>query len=225
MGNAYFVTGTDTGVGKTLVAASLLALAHDRGMSTLGLKPVAAGCDLVDGQWMNDDARLLLNASSIDVDYSAVNPVALRDPMAPHIAAEREGRTLHCSDLAEHCKPLLESADFTVVEGAGGWQVPLNESETMADLAAGLGCPVIMVVAIRLGCINHALLTAAAIRQSGLVLGGWVANHIDPAMAVMDENVATLEQRLGARLLGRLAWSKETDLPAFARQLDLDRLE
>jgi len=224
MSNAYFITGTDTGVGKTLVAASLLALAHERGMSTLGLKPVAAGCERVDGQWQNDDARLLLAASSINVDYPTVNPVALRDAMAPHIAAEREGRELRCAELIEHCKPLLNNADFTVIEGAGGWQVPLNDSESMADLAAGLGCPVILVVGIRLGCINHALLTATAIRQKGLRIAGWVANHICADMAVADENVATLERLLDAPLVGRIAWHEQIDLQTFARQINLELL-
>jgi dethiobiotin synthetase len=224
MGRAYFVTGTDTGVGKTLVAVSLLRLAREQGMSTLGLKPIAAGCELIDGQWINEDAQLLLEASSIDIDYPTVNPIALQEAMAPHIAAEREQRQIRCADLVEHYRPLIHKADFTVIEGAGGWQVPLNDSETMANLAVGLNCPVILVVGIRLGCINHALLTAAAIRQSGLQLAGWVANHIYSGMAVMDENVATLEQRLGAQLTGRLPWQDEIDLAAFSRQLNLDLL-
>ena len=224
MSKAYFITGTDTGVGKTLIATSLLRLAREQGMSTLGLKPVAAGCELIDGQWMNDDARLLMGASSIDVDYPAVNPIALREAMAPHIAAEREGREINCAELIAHCKFLIGQADFTVIEGAGGWQVPLNDSKTMADLAVGLNYPVILVVGIRLGCINHALLTAAAIRQSGLQLAGWVANHIYSGMAVTDENVATLEQRLGAQMTGRIPWQEEIDLPAFSRQLNLDLL-
>jgi len=224
MGRAYFITGTDTGVGKTLVAVSLLRLAREQGMSTLGLKPVAAGCELIDGQWINDDARLLLEASSISVDYPAVNPIALQAAMAPHIAAEREQRQIRCADLIEHYRPLIHQADFTVIEGAGGWQVPLNNSETMANLAVGLNCPVVLVVGIRLGCINHALLTAAAIRQSGLELAGWVANHICSDMAVMDENIATLEQRLGAQLTGRLPWQDEIDMSVFSRQLNLDLL-
>ncbi len=224
MGRAYFITGTDTGVGKTLVAVSLLRLAREQGMSTLGLKPVAAGCELIDGQWINDDARLLLEASSISVDYPAVNPIALQAAMAPHIAAEREQRQIRCADLIEHYRPLIHQADFTVIEGAGGWQVPLNNSETMANLAVGLNCPVVLVVGIRLGCINHALLTAAAIRQSGLELAGWVANHIYSGMAVMDENIATLEQRLGAQLTGRLPWQDEIDMSVFSRQLNLDLL-
>jgi len=224
MTKAYFIAGTDTGVGKTLVATSLLHLARARGMSTLGLKPVAAGCELIDGQWMNDDARLLMEASSIAVDYQTVNPLALREAMAPHIAAEREQCDVRCAELVEQCKPLLDMADFTVIEGAGGWQVPLNQSETMADLAAGLNCPVVLVVGMRLGCINHALLTAAAIRRDGLQLAGWIANHIDADMAVADENVVALEQRLDAPLTGRIQAQDRIDVTTFAQGLNLDRL-
>lgn len=224
MTKAYFITGTDTGVGKTLVAAALLRRARARGMSTLGLKPVAAGCELIDGQWMNDDAHLLMEASSIAVDYTAVNPVALREAMAPHIAAEREGREILCAELVDQYKSLVDQADFTVIEGAGGWQVPLSDTETMANLATGLNYPVILVAGIRLGCINHALLTAAAIRQSGLHLAGWVANHIDADMPVADENVNTLEQRLDAPLIGRVRWQDKIDLAAFAQQLHLEHL-
>lgn len=224
MAKAYFITGTDTGVGKTLVAAGLLRRARARGMSTLGLKPVAAGCELIDGQWMNDDAHLLMEASSIAVDYTAVNPVALREAMAPHIAAERERREILCAELVDKYKSLVDQADFTVIEGAGGWQVPLSDTETMANLAAGLNYPVILVVGIRLGCINHALLTAAAIRQSGLHLAGWVANHIDADMPVATENVQTLEQRLDAPLIGRVQWQDKIDLEAFAQQLHLEPL-
>jgi len=224
MTKAYFIAGTDTGVGKTLVATSLLHLARARGMSTLGLKPVAAGCELIDGQWMNDDARLFMEASSIAVDYQTVNPLALREAMAPHIAAEREQCDVRCAELVEQCKPLLDMADFTVIEGAGGWQVPLNQSETMADLAAGLNCPVVLVVGMRLGCINHALLTAAAIRRDGLQLAGWIANHIDADMAVADENVVALEQRLDAPLTGRIQAQDRIDVTTFAQGLNLDRL-
>ena len=226
MGQAYFITGTDTAVGKTAVATALLRLANERGLSTLGLKPVSAGCTNRDGQLMNDDARELMNESSTDPDYQTVNPVALREAMAPHIAAEREHRELSCADLAAHCLPLLEDtdngADFIVVEGAGGWQVPLNQQETMADLAIELDCPVILVVGMRLGCINHALLTAAAIRETRLGIAGWVANHIDPDMPVADENVATLQTWLDAPLLGRVPW--QADLAGVAAHLDLELL-
>ena len=158
MSQAFFITGTDTGVGKTLIATALLRLARDSGRTTLGLKPVAAGCALINGQWMNKDAQQLMRVSSGKPDYATVNPVALHEPMAPHIAAERENRAIHAGTLVQHCKAQLSSADFTVIEGAGGWLVPLNSHETMADIAVGIGCPVIMVTGLRLGCINHTLL-------------------------------------------------------------------
>lgn len=212
MGHAYFITGTDTGVGKTMVATGLLRLATSKGLSTLGLKPVSAGCEPIDGIWMNDDARELMLTSSVNPAYATVNPMALREAMAPHIAAAREGQTLQKDALAEHCRSWTAKADCTVIEGAGGWQVPLNDDETMADLAATLGYPVILVVGIRLGCINHALLTAAAIQQSGLQLAGWVANHIDAEMPVAEENVATLTERIAAPLLGRVPWLDDPEL-------------
>ncbi|MBM4196824.1 MAG: dethiobiotin synthase [Gammaproteobacteria bacterium] len=199
----YFVTGTDTGVGKTLVTAALLAAAHHRGLRTLALKPVAAGCEIRGGEWMNDDARLLRERATTALDYAAVNPVALRLAMAPHLAARAEGRELAVAPLAAHCREVARHAhDLLLAEGAGGWLVPLNERETMADLAAALGWPVVLVVGMRLGCLNHALLTAGTIRAAGLRLAGWVANCIDPDMAARDGNIAALRERLPAPLLG-----------------------
>jgi dethiobiotin synthetase len=212
MSKAYFIAGTDTGVGKTLVATAMLRLAEQNGLSTLGLKPVSAGCDFVDEQWMNDDARELMLTSTISPAYSNVNPVALRTAMAPHIAAQQENIDIQPAELASHCRAQLGNADFCVIEGAGGWQVPLNDTATMADLAIGIGSPVVLVVGMRLGCINHALLTADAIRHTGLPLAGWVANHIDPTMIAADENVASLQSRLGAPLLGRIPALSNTDL-------------
>jgi len=206
MSQSYFITGTDTDIGKTLVASALLQLANEQGLSTLGLKPVAAGCELIDGQWMNDDARKLMLASSIKPGYPVVNPLALREAIAPHIAAEQEGITIQAGQLASHCQAHIELADFTIIEGAGGWQVPLNGDETMADLATAIACPVILVVGLRLGCINHALLTAAAIEQAGLQLAGWVANQVDPNMTVPAQNISTLKARLNAPVLGQIPW-------------------
>lgn len=201
---AYFVTGTDTGVGKTLVTAALLHAANARGWSTIGLKPVAAGGASHDGTYMNDDARVLQATASIGLDYAAVNPVALTDAIAPHIAAERDGRTLNAGELAAHCRHQLNAsgAEFAVAEGAGGWLVPLDARTTMADLAAALDWPVILVVAMRLGCLNHALLTAGAIEATGLTLAGWVANVTGDAMEAEAENLATLDDWLPAPRLG-----------------------
>jgi dethiobiotin synthetase len=224
MGQSYFITGTDTAVGKTLVANALLQLASQQGLSTLGLKPLAAGCEQVDGIWMNEDAQQLMLASTTKPDYATVNPVALREAMAPHIAAARESRTLSCAELRVLSNPSLDNADFTVVEGAGGWLVPLNDDETMADLAMELDLSIILVVGMRLGCINHALLTANAIQDARLGIAGWVANQIDPDMAGLNENIATLEGRLDAPLLGRVPWLPDQDVTTAAKHLDLSLL-
>jgi dethiobiotin synthetase len=227
MSYAYFVTGTDTDAGKTLVSNALLAAANQRGMRSLGLKPVAAGGTRIDGELMNDDARLLQSTASCPLDYADVNPVALHDAIAPHIAAEREGRSLDVAALAEHCRLQREQsgAELTVAEGAGGWLVPLQRSDTMADLAVAIGWPVILVVAMKLGCLNHALLTAAAIQRAGLPLAGWVATTPSETMQAYAENLATLDRRLHAPRIGNLPFLG--DKPAVAQAatcLDLNLL-
>ncbi len=204
MNKAFFITGTDTGVGKSLVATALLKLANEQGMATLGLKPVSAGCYLREGIQVNEDAWELMHASSLKKDYADINPVALREPMAPHIAAQRENVELEAASLIAKCQSQLAEAEFAVIEGAGGWLVPINSNESMADIATGIKAPVILVVGLRLGCINHALLSAAAIHSAGLQLAGWVANQVDPEMAVPEENVQTLLDRLDAPMLGRI---------------------
>ena len=224
MNKAFFITGTDTGVGKTLVATALLKLANEQGHTTLGLKPVSAGCYLRDGMQVNEDAWELMQASSLKKDYADINPVALREPMAPHIAAERENVELAAASLIAQCQPQLAEAEFAVIEGAGGWLVPLNAAESMADIAAGIGAPVILVVGLRLGCINHALLSAAAVRAAGLELAGWVANQADPEMAVPDENVQTLVARLDAPLLGRIPHLENPSTIFAVPHLSLDAL-
>lgn len=203
----FFVTGTDTGVGKTLVGAALLLNARAFGLTAVGVKPVSAGCTLADGQLVNDDALLLRNHSSVRLDYAAINPVALEPALAPHVAARRVGIDLRAAPLVAAVSGVAKQGhDVLLVEGAGGWLVPLNDAETMADVAVGLGYPVILVVAMRLGCLNHALLTARAIEAAGLELAGWVANSPAPAMEAFDENLQTLEQRLPALRLGSVPY-------------------
>ncbi|KAF0808273.1 dethiobiotin synthase [Alcanivorax sp. S71-1-4] len=196
----YFLTGTDTEVGKTWVSCRLLEQARDAGLSALGLKPVAAGAEQYDGQWQNDDARQLMAASSVPLPYEQVNPVLLREPMAPHLAARHEQRMLSVSRIAGYVRGvMMQKQDLLLVEGAGGWRVPLNDRETLAELAVALRLPVILVVGMRLGCLNHALLTAEAIQRDGLRLAGWVANVMPgDAMAGLEENIATLEHWLPA---------------------------
>ena len=199
----FFVTGTDTGVGKTLVTAALLRNARAFGLSAVGLKPVSAGCSLVNGQLVNDDALLLQRCASEPLDYAEVNPVALEPALAPHIAAHRAGIGLRAAGLAAAVTRVASKGhDVLLVEGAGGWLTPLNDTETMANVAATLGYPVILVVNMRLGCLNHALLTAQAIQSAGLSLAGWVANSTGPPMEAFDENVQALERRLKSLRLG-----------------------
>lgn len=222
MTKTYFVTGTDTEVGKTAVSCALLQLAASAGMQTAAVKPVAAGCD---DAGHNEDALQLMAAMTSDLDYAQVNPVALTPAIAPHLAAEQAGKRLQASRLAGLCRGVMMSgADFVLIEGAGGWRVPLSPRETLADVAVALQVEVILVVGMRLGCINHALLTAEAVRRDGLKLAGWVANQPAERMSCHDENVETLKQMLGAPCLGELAHIAPWDASEAAKLLSLDAL-
>lgn len=208
----FFVTGTDTEVGKTRVTVELLNAFNRRGLKTIGLKPLAAGAEEADdGQWTNEDARALQAAASVGLPYEQVNPVLLKAPMAPHLAAEREQRRLSLRTLEGHCRGtlMITSCDVALIEGAGGWRVPLNTRESLAGLPRVLNCPVILVVGMRLGCLNHALLTVEAIQRDGLKLAGWVANCIDPTMAEREANIATLTTLIPAPRLGVVPYLAE----------------
>ncbi len=220
-----FVTGTDTGVGKTLAACALVHALRARGLRVAPMKPVAAGAVSRDGAWANEDTLALARAAGPGAPpLEAITPVLLREPMAPHIAAAREGRTIALAPLVQACRRLAAQSDFTVVEGVGGFLVPLGPGQDARDLAEALELPVVLVVGLRLGCLNHALLTAESIGRSGLAFAGWVANAIDPAMAGIDENVAALAERLGAPLLGRLPFSPNAEASALAGFLDVSVL-
>ena len=222
MSRTFFVTGTDTEVGKTAVSCALLQAAKGHGLSTAAVKPVAAGCD---EEGRNEDALQLMAAMTLPLDYEQVNPVALAQPIAPHIAARRENRRLQVSRLAGLCRGvMLERADLTLIEGAGGWRVPLGPHETLADLAGELKLEVILVVAMRLGCINHALLTAEAIRRDGLKLAGWVANQPGTAMGCYRENLDTLRQWLPAPLLGEVPFLTPWNPVQASQSLDIEPL-
>lgn len=208
---SFFVTGTDTGVGKTLVSAALLHALAPRYPRVVGMKPVAAGTTLMDGLQVNDDVQALRAASNCRVPPALDNPVLLPDPVSPHIAAARAGVRIDIPHLVACHRQLMLLADAVVVEGAGGFLVPLSDTETGADLAQALGLPVVLVVGLRLGCLNHALLTAEAIRSRGLTLAGWVANQVDPAMTAPDDNIAFLRQRLAAPLLASVAYQPRPD--------------
>jgi dethiobiotin synthetase len=217
-----FVTGTDTGVGKTVASCALIHALRARGVPATPFKPIAAGAVERDGRWVNEDTLALMEAAGLDASAAErVTPVLLREPMAPHIAAQREGRTITLEPIRSAFDTL---GGFVVAEGVGGFRVPLADGLDSVDLCRELGLPVVLVVGLRLGCLNHALLTAQAIRAAGVPFAGWIANAIDPAMAAADENVAALEARLDAPLLGRLPREQALDPARLARHLDLSTL-
>lgn len=202
---AVFVTGTDTGVGKTRVSTALLRAYAKQHARCVGMKPVAAGCDWIDGEWLNEDVAALRDASSLKVPSSFDNPYALPDPVSPHIAAKLADERIDLSHIEASFHALRQHADVVVVEGAGGFIVPFQDDAhewvTSADLAMRLHIPMVLVVGIRLGCLNHALLSQEAILSRGLKLAGWVANVVDADMAQQDANMATLQRRMQAPML------------------------
>ncbi|MHA6495082.1 dethiobiotin synthase [Pseudomonas borbori] len=222
---AYFVTGTDTEIGKTTVAAGLLHAARMAGLSTAAAKPVASGCQRTSDGLRNDDALALLGECTLALRYEEVNPLAFEPAIAPHLAAREAGVLLDVEALRGPVQAILDKrADFTLVEGAGGWRVPLAGEAALSDLAIALDLPVILVVGVRLGCINQALLTAEAIARDGLVLAGWVANLVDPQMSRLEENLATLAERLPVPCLGRVPHLSQATPGAVAPYLKLAAL-
>ena len=215
----YFIAGTDTGVGKTLIACALLHRLRQRGLKAVGMKPIAAGCERTAEGLINEDVEALRAASSIALPREAINVYAFEQPIAPHLAAANEGLRMDLGVIERRFVDLAARADAVIVEGAGGWLVPLNATQTFADLALRLDLPVVLVVGMRLGCLNHALLTAEAIVARGLRMAGWVANHVDPAMACPEENVRSLQQRLSCPLLGRIPFQETCDATSVALDL------
>ncbi|NEX18329.1 MAG: dethiobiotin synthase [Halochromatium sp.] len=214
-----FITGTDTDVGKTEVTLGLMAALQRCGLSLLGMKPVAAGCVLTAEGLRNEDALRIQAQGSTLLAYSAINPYAFEPPIAPHIAAAQLGVEMQIEPIKTAYQQLAAQADWVVVEGAGGWRVPLGPGLTLADLASALDLPVVLVVGLRLGCLNHALLSAESIQASGLRLAGWVANRIDPTMAAVDENLTTLREWLAAPCLGVIPWLPAPTPAQIADQL------
>lgn len=196
MKKAFFITGTDTDVGKTYVACKLIKDYVAQGYKVVGMKPVAAGGELVDGKCLNDDVLKLEAASNVKAPRELVNSYSFKEAIAPHIAAEIAGVEIKIEVIQQAFRRLADMADIVIVEGAGGFLVPLNSKESMADLAVALNIPIILVVGMKLGCINHSLLTAEAIKSRQLNLHGWVANKIAPDMPFCDENIATISQKL-----------------------------
>ena len=217
----YFVTGTDTGVGKTLISCALLHAFAAKGLRVAGMKPVATGCD---ENKHNEDAKKLRAASSVMASYGQINPYCLLHPIAPHLAARNAGVRIDLSHILTSYHELASQADVVIVEGVGGFKVPLNERQDSADLVRQMELPVILVVGMRLGCLNHALLTAGAIEACGLKLAGWVANVLDANMVALRDNIAALEQRLIAPLLGVVEYQVQPGAHAVAKQLDIELL-
>lgn len=212
----FFITGTDTEIGKTFATCCLLQAARKQGLSTAAVKPVAAGGIHTEAGFRNEDALQLQKLCTPKLEYDEINPVFLAQAIAPHVAAEQEHLVVNASELAEHCRKIInKKADLTLIEGAGGWMVPLNQEEYISDMVKLLDIPVILVVGMKLGCLNHALLTVKALQEDGFNLHGWIANQLVPEMPAFKENIKTLEAKIKAPLITTIPWSydsKSSDL-------------
>lgn len=215
---SYFVTGTDTGVGKTLISCALLEAFAAQGLRVVGMKPVAAGCD-ANGE--NEDVQMLSAHGNVRASREHINPFCFPYAIAPHIAARQAGAHIDVGRIVGSYRQLAKTADLVIVEGVGGYCVPLNDEQDTADLALALGLPVIVVVGMRLGCLNHASLTLTAIAASGLECAGWVANVLDAEMPALQENIEALRQRIAAPLLGVVPYRSEPDVRTIGQLLDI----
>ncbi|MCF8827874.1 dethiobiotin synthase [Xanthomonas campestris] len=218
---AFYVTGTDTGIGKTVASTALLHAVRARGHTAVGMKPVASGCVATPQGWHNEDALALQAASQPQPDYATLNPYALPAALAPELAAADVGVTLSLAPLQHAFAQLRAQAEVVVVEGVGGWAAPLSAQLDQADLVRALQLPVVLVVGVRLGCINHARLTAAAIAADGLRCIGWIANEIDPQMERIEDNIRMLGQRLAMPCWGRIPWRPEAQAEGLAQYIRL----
>lgn len=219
--HGFFVTGTDTGVGKTLVACSLLRAFAARGMKAVGMKPVACGAEPRGGALVSADVEQLIESGNVNAPREHVNPYCFEPPIAPHIAARRAGVTISLDRIETSARALAALADIVIVEGVGGFRVPLGTDIDTSELAARLALPVVLVVGLRLGCLNHAALTVESVSARGLKLAGWVANHIDPEMAAAEDNVRALDEQIGAPRLARIAYTPAPNLRASAAAFEL----
>ncbi|MDE2599412.1 MAG: dethiobiotin synthase [Rhodocyclaceae bacterium] len=220
--NAWFVTGTDTEIGKSLCSAALLHAFAAQGKKVAGMKPIAAGAVWAGDHWHNDDVALITAASNVSIAPELVCPYLLHEPVAPHIAAAGEGIAFDLDHIAHSLEKIRGQSEITVVEGVGGFRVPLTDDKDTADLAVQLNLPVILVVGMRLGCISHSLLTVEAIQARGLRLVGWIANQIDPGMRHAAANLETLQTRIPAPLIGRIPYLVPADPRMAVEHLDLD---
>jgi len=224
MNKGLFVTGTDTGIGKTLASCALLHALRGRGLRAAGMKPVASGCERIDGEWKNADALALQRAGAFAAEYADINPFVLPLPLAPELAARDTGIEVGLQPILDAHARLAAQADAVVVEGVGGWAAPLSASLMQADLVRALQLPVVLVVGLRLGCLNHALLSARAIAADGCRLIGWIANAIDPGMDAVEDNIAMLAARLQAPCWGVLPHMPNAEPAAMAAQLRVPAL-
>lgn len=200
MKKSFFITGTDTGVGKTCATIALMQYFKQQGQTVVGMKPISAGCEWLEGQLKNKDALLIQQHASIQLPYEKINPYAFELPVSPHLAGK--DHPVQINTVIQYFNDLSNIADVVLVEGAGGWLAPINNKEDIADLAKALDIPVIMVVAVRLGCINHAKLTFQSIMSTGVKCNGWLAMCIEPDMLKVDENIETLRNYISVPLLG-----------------------
>lgn len=220
MEQGFFITGTDTNVGKTWATVTLMRYFQAQGKTVAGMKPVASGCELINGKLCNEDALLLQENASVALDYDLINPFAYQLPVSPHLAGEQNPVDLN--KVVAVFEILKQKAEIVLVEGVGGWLVPLNHyGDDVQTMATSLNLPVIMVVAMRLGCLNHARLTYQAIIDSGLNCAGWLATCVDPQMQKLDDNLATLKQLINAPLLGVVPYAEFADFEVFVKAIDL----
>lgn len=221
MTHTLFIAGTDTDVGKTVVSKALLQAADKMGMTTVGYKPVAAGCEVTPDGNRNSDALHLQDAANVSVAYDKVNPYALLEPCSPHIAAKLQGVNIDGTVLSNQLEELKQQANFVLVEGAGGWRVPVSDSECLSSWVQQHNLPVILVVGVKLGCLSHAMLTAETIERDGLNIVGWVANRVNPGEKHYREIISLLEQKMNAPKLGEIPYMPSVKKRDLSEYVDL----
>ncbi len=221
MSSGYFITGTDTECGKTEITLGLMHMLQEKNRSVLGMKPIASGAEITEGGLRNGDALRIQQQCSCQVPYELVNPYAFEPPIAPHLAANMAEQKISFELIKEYHERLIAMTDMVLVEGVGGWRVPLSTDGDLSDLALALKLPVILVVGMKLGCINHALLSADSIKLKGLSLAGWVANIMDPQMLELEANLETLKQGIDAPCLGVVPNMLPVDTSVVADCLEL----
>lgn len=218
-----FVTGTDTDVGKTFISQGILMAATQAGLRCAGYKPVSAGCEMTPDGLRNEDALILQKYSNVNLTYQQVNPIAFADPVAPHLAARKQSTSIGIEQIESGFKELEQTdADFVLVEGAGGWRLPINDQQYLSDFVVNQQLPVVLVVGLKLGCLNHALLTVEAVTNDGLNVVGWVANQVDPGMLYLEDNIAELKRLISAPCLGVVP--RLNDAEKVVEYLDVSKL-